>query len=427
MDILGHAPDWGRVEEVLSWFPDFEGDVPDEAVFWERGDLELYFGTQGQLWPLRKAGPEKNPTCVLLSHLRQVLAEWGISKATPEYRSLCRHRAERADVRQLPSAAECTEVQRLRRAPEQLREPVVLEDLQEWRGRGWDMDFWFNECGGEEWTCRARSPPFERDGEHGAQCTYHNAFVWEYVEYVRVIDRMDPGCARENEIAFPRVILDNWQPFTNSAWEFFELCWKELALPGVRDLSPRWMRRFGDVGFDWMEYLARLYTVSIAAVGATTRLCKENHGAHKWFFQTEGKRLFFLFPPEDGRQLSPETGGPVPRREGYCAAASPVDVFYPAKRHAEDFGKARARAALLLPGEALVVPAGWWHCSAALESSVTLQHRFWNLQNKRGLVEQVREFFDWESMPPDRAALWRSDLESIHAEVMEDEASDEEN
>merc|ERR1719203_1400473 len=120
------------------------------------------------------------------------------------------------------------------------------------------------------------------------------------------------------------------------------------------------MRRFGDVAFDWMEHLARLYTVTIGAIGTTTRLRTENHGAHIWFFQTEGKRLFFLFPPQDAKNLYEETSGFVACAEGYAARTSPVDILYPnAKKHPL-FAKANAQVAVLAPGEALVVPSGWW-------------------------------------------------------------------
>ena len=43
----------------VSLFPDFQGQVPEEARFWKKSDLELFLGSNGQLKPkeVSKGGP----------------------------------------------------------------------------------------------------------------------------------------------------------------------------------------------------------------------------------------------------------------------------------------------------------------------------------------------------------------------------------
>lgn len=426
MDILARPPDWERVNEVLELFPEFEGDVPDEALYWSTGDLELFFGTQGQLKPLSVSGPSPKGACLLLSMLRRGLAEWSINKASCEYRSWCRHLAERQEHHRLYEVVDCTHVPRAKSAPQPLRAPVVLEDLERWRGRIWNLDFWCQECGEEEWPCRARSPVFEHDSEDCAECMYYTSSIAMFVEYVHVIQQADPSCDRDREIAFPRVVLDNWTPFVGPCWDLFAESWTDLSLPGVQDLTPRWMRMFGDaLRSDWLEDLARFYTVTIGAAGSMTRLRTENHRAHAWFYQTEGTRLFFLFPPQDADKLYKESGGVVKDQlGGYAAGTSPVDIFYPSARRHPRFLEARSQVAVLKAGEALVVPGGWWQYSVALEASVTIRHVFWNLENRRHMVDELRDWVNWETLEADQAELYRYDIASVHAEVMKDEDSE---
>merc|ERR1712187_488486 len=106
----------------------------------------------------------------------------------------------------------------------------------------------------------------------------------------------------------------------------------------------------------------------------------------------------FLFPWQEAQSLYGETGGGfLTGQDGvYTSSASPVDIFFPNAKQHPRFAGVKAQSAVLAAGEALVVPSGWWFSSVALEPSVTLQHPFWNLENRRYLVGQIRDYVDWE-------------------------------
>lgn len=56
-------------------------------------------------------------------------------------------------------------------------------------------------------------------------------------------------------------------------------------------------------GSDELESIARYYFVSLRATGTIDRLHAEPHGAHLWLNQVEGRRVFFLFPPQEAGNL----------------------------------------------------------------------------------------------------------------------------
>jgi len=79
---------------------------------------------------------------------------------------------------------------------------------------------------------------------------------------------------------------------------------------------------------------------------------------------------------------------------------------------------------VLAPKETLIIPAGWWRCSVALEPSVTLSHAFWNMDNKRFMVNDFREQFNYDKMPPELTAIAARTFQDIHANIMDDDDSD---
>ena len=83
---------------------------------------------------------------------------------------------------------------------------------------------------------------------------------------------------------------------------------------------------------DFMDFFARFYKLSLGGPGCISRLHVTNNGAHSWFVQIQGRRLFFLFSPQDTKHLAEEEGGPVDHLEGYAAAVSSVDIFFPSAK-----------------------------------------------------------------------------------------------
>lgn len=427
MSLLAAPLEEEEIEDLRQLFPEYEGDIPEEARYWSRSDLELFLGSGGQLRP-RESAQSSSSTCALLSRLRLKLADDNVSDLTAEYKSFCRHRKERDEVHSLPSLAGSTLLQRVARAPDFLKSPVLASSPRDWRAKGWGMDFWKKEYGEEWWKFRARSPAFDDDARgSAADGVAVEGTASEYVDYVRVVQKMDPSCQADSGVAFPRVAMDSWTPFAGAARGLFEDCWKELRPAAARDLTSRWVKMFAGVfNMDWLEFLSRSYRVTIGAPGTISRLHRENNGAHVWFAQLEGRRLFVLFGPREvaAGRLYEESGGLCGGAEGYAAAASPVDLFFPSQRRHPKFAEATAQVAVLRAGETLVVPGGWWHYSVALEPSVTLHHPFWNAQNRIGIVEEFREAFDASKMPPELQEMADRNLQQLRERIRDDDDSD---
>mmetsp|Transcript_23745 Transcript_23745/g.64613 ORF Transcript_23745/g.64613 Transcript_23745/m.64613 type:complete len:438 (-) Transcript_23745:106-1419(-) len=412
-----------EINDIRKQFPDFIGEVPQEARFWTREDLEEFFQSRGKKRPT-EACSTLIQSCPLLSRLRLQLAENKVSKALPEYTSYCRHLLQQSHFCNLPSAASCEPVQRVREAPYPLKEPVTIVPRRDKvaKAEDWSLEFWSTNCSDVPWRCQSRAPAF---GNDKADPFAMEATIGEYVEYMQVVTNMDGECNEENSLAYPRVHIDGWCPFSTFAFELFEGSWKELSPPGVRDLTPRWCEMYAgilDIG-DWKQYLSQFYRIDIGAVGSYTRLHCEKHGAHAWLTQIEGQRLFFLFPPGDAAKLYEEKGGYLELVEGmmmdYATSASPVDPFFPNQKKHSRFAETKARAALLGQGKTLVVPAGWWWCAVVTEPSVTLRHSFWGLENRARIVEE------WWAPIEGRSHEEREELRPLFSELREELMQDD--
>jgi hypothetical protein len=80
-----------------------------------------------------------------------------------------------------------------------------------------------------------------------------------------------------------------------------------------------------------------------------------------------GRKLLFLFPPNQEPSLYPQTDRPV-----QYAMYSAVNGFDPDLERHPRFADARGFQAELQPGELLYIPRGWWHLVQALEVSISV-------------------------------------------------------
>jgi len=346
------------------------------------------------------------------------LANSRISEPYSQSRSFCRHLREAKEAgREMgrPVVAECVDVPKVQEAPRELRGPVVVDKRRDWAARLWNMDFWRQECGGDLWTCRARWPP-PTDNAEGMEAFTLEATVAEYVEYARLVHRVDRKCEEDNALAYPRLGFDGWLPFCDSMAGVFGQTWNALGPPKLKDHLPRWVPLFAEAfGSDALVSLARYFSVSLRATGTVDALHCERNGAHVWLNQVEGRRLFFLFSPQEMDKLY----------AGYTTGESPVDVFYPSARRHPKFADATAHVVTLYLGQTLVIPSGWWWYSVALEPCVTIGHTFWNLENKVYFRDGLKDHFGF-SLGASRAQVQGvvRQLEDIHRQVMADEDSD---
>ena len=104
------------------------------------------------------------------------------------------------------------------------------------------------------------------------------------------------------------IYMLGWAPFQESARDVLETL-RELA-PMVHDITDRLAQKYASVlNADWTETHAGFYSLFIGVLGTISRLCVENHRAHAWIRQSQGKRLYCLFAPEEADKLYRQKGG----------------------------------------------------------------------------------------------------------------------
>ncbi len=115
---------------------------------------------------------------------------------------------------------------------------------------------------------------------------------------------------------------------------------------------------------------------------------------HTQFTQIRGSKEFFLFPPEQGRNMYPHPDNPK---------MSQVEFAEPDPERFPLFFAARAIVETLHEGETLFLPAGWWHATRIHEPCISLGKVQLNRQNWRPYANDVRAF--WQQHHPAIAPL----------------------
>lgn len=126
-----------------------------------------------------------------------------------------------------------------------------------------------------------------------------------------------------------------------------------------------------------------LQQVFIGPAGATTRLHFDAGQAHGWLGQVQGRKLFILFPASDTPFLYNILGETETEQ-------SSIDPLAPDVGTHPLYQQATPLAFILSPGEAVLIPQGWWHYAAALDSCITVMGNFYNAEtNAAGMVQMV--------------------------------------
>ncbi|GAA3214916.1 cupin-like domain-containing protein [Dactylosporangium siamense] len=105
----------------------------------------------------------------------------------------------------------------------------------------------------------------------------------------------------------------------------------------------------------------------MAAPGTVTPLHYDD--THNLFAQVSGSKTFYLFPPENLEALYP---GPLNTGAQHL---SRVDLFQPDLERHPRTGSLAYRSATVQAGEALLLPAFWWHQVASHDVAVSVN--FW--------------------------------------------------
>lgn len=115
---------------------------------------------------------------------------------------------------------------------------------------------------------------------------------------------------------------------------------------------------------------------------------QDHGGVHVGFCQLSGEKRFIVFPPADGRWLYPYRGAEFPyqQRNSRVRWFSPdARERWPLLRHASP------RSIVLRAGEALLLPANWWHATESLTDGITWNTRIINHSNALdSLMEHLR-------------------------------------
>lgn len=137
-------------------------------------------------------------------------------------------------------------------------------------------------------------------------------------------------------------------------------------------------------GSAWCKQVdSNLSKVFMGPPGTVTRLHYDAGDAHGWLAQITGRKLFILYPPSDSLNLAPL----ATEKE---TVQSPVDPLHPDVEQWPEYKQASPRACFVHPGEAILVPNGWWHYAVALDRSITVQRNFYHAaSNASGLVQMV--------------------------------------
>lgn len=99
---------------------------------------------------------------------------------------------------------------------------------------------------------------------------------------------------------------------------------------------------------------------------------------HVGFFQVSGEKQFLLFPPEDGQYLYRYRGAQFPwqlRNSRICGFDTGIRERFPLLLNTSP------REITLRAGEALFMPANWWHTTLNLSDSVSYSVRIVNRTN----------------------------------------------
>jgi hypothetical protein len=158
------------------------------------------------------------------------------------------------------------------------------------------------------------------------------------------------------------------------------------ALPALRrhlqhprEFEPNW------VAHPWLDRLGGP-ELFIGQAGTGFGLLHQDHASvHVGFVQLQGEKEFVLFPPEDGRHLYTWTTRhfPYQRRNSFLHYRDLEDVAsYPLLRFT------RPQRIVIGPGQALLLPADWWHTTFNRTDSVSYSIRIVNHTNAGRVAAQ---------------------------------------
>ena len=248
--------------------------------------------------------------------------------------------------------------------------PLILGgERRGWAPAAWGWGFWARRYGDSLVLSKQRAPIF--DDDLGAAPLMAETSLREYIAYAR---------APADETA-PLLYMNGWDVF-NAHPEL----WSDGLdqLPGSIDNRSAseyaaLSAQFGqsDLAASRVRQLMKLF---VGPRGAITRMHQDNHRAHAWLCNLRGHKLYVVAAPEESERVGPTGRGSEHGGTTRGCRLDPLDGVSRGERRGVVL-----HAAVLAPGETLVLPEGWWHYAASLTPSITLMCNFWDGANIDGL------------------------------------------
>ena len=288
--------------------------------------------------------------------------------------------------------------------------PTIVSDAgRDWRqGASWGFDGLAARLGDEMVTCNDRAPARRADATsaHGKQRTCALP-VREYLEYARGRPGSDdPDAMARADAPF---YLNGWRAFEASeASEASESVASRAFPPPYftsamdhtraiveethRRLLPRAPAGSAEATADGLD--AALGKMFVGPAGTVTRMHQDAGEAHAWLAQVVGRKLFVCCPPDDAPALRVIEG----ETETAQSAVDPLDLSRDARvASAKFWTEARPVVFTLEPGEAAVIPRGWWHYAVAIDHGWTVMRNFYHAgTNAAALVRAIAGKLDRE-------------------------------
>jgi hypothetical protein len=242
-------------------------------------------------------------------------------------------------------------------------------------------------------TVNDRAPARHADGRLGRAQVSVGVTLEAYCEYMRGLH--DAGALLAPR---PPFYLNGWRAF-NAHPELKRDCPVpyfmddvDLTTDIMRQIDEQIFRRARPEGVQapsdgaavpwYANAVAAMSKFFLGPAGTVTRLHYDAVDAHGWLAQVVGTKLFVLFPPADTPVLAPIPGETETVQSGVdpLACACGAAAWPPG---------ATPHVCVLARGEAILIPRGWWHYAAALDTSLTAQHNFYTEANAAALAEMI--------------------------------------
>lgn len=191
---------------------------------------------------------------------------------------------------------------------------------------------------------------------------YFKTTMGDFIQYAGIFADVNRGKKVENKPYYLRnvIISQNFPELLNDfkVHEFF---------------LPNWLERWP------LKHLFPLAASSsselfVGPQGASVPVIhRDRFMTHSWLTQINGRKAFWAVSPEENGLMYQDPADPDHSMVN--------DIVDPDLTRFPLFAKARVLGTVLMPGETVFIPAGWWHTAECLDLSISISGNFVNSSN----------------------------------------------